>query len=68
MHQWPPFMGFEQAFSGGEHLGSSRSEGADSSIRKCESVEVDDTVMRDPSRRAVDTAGSFQRLTMTAEP
>ncbi len=63
-----PVMGFEQVFSGGEHLGSLPSEGRDRSIRDGESVEVDDSVMRDPSRRAVDTAGSFQRLTMTAEP
>jgi hypothetical protein len=61
-------MGFEQAFRAGEHLGSLSSVSRDRSIRERESVEVDDRVIRDPSRRAVDTARSFQRLTMTAEP
>ena len=61
-------MGFEQALAGGTRLGSLPSEGGDSPIREGESVDVDDSVRRDPSRRAVDTAGSPQRLTMTAEP
>jgi len=59
MHQCRPVMGFEQAFSGGERLGSLPSEGGDGSIREGEGVAVDDRVMRDPPRRAVDTAGSF---------
>jgi hypothetical protein len=59
MNQCPPVMGFEQAFRAGEHLGSLSSESRDRSIRERETVEVDDRVMRDSSRRAVDTGVLF---------